>query len=670
MPTPDLSFMHPYFMGAYAENEPVMEGILLEFFRDHAYWRRNFHPENMPPIPTTATYREDYNEFLARMRQELGTLSADLKKSVPFFSPRYLGHMAADLLIPGVLAQMMTLLYNPNNVSDDAAPATLQKELDVGQMLAKMVGFNIDPGQGTVAWGHLTSGGTVANYEGLWSQRAVKFYPVSLAEACRELGFDPTGVGPRKAKLSSYSKWELFNLNVRDTVDLMQKTLSQIKTEAGKKEFTRFTKMLIGESLEYLGMAGFFMKHRDLKPPKVIVPISGHYSWEKATKVLGIGHGQLIHLRIDNHMRMHADHLAEVVKACHSEEQSILTVVGVLGSTEFGSVDPIHRIVELREQAQEKGLFFGIHVDGAWGGYMSCLFREEDGSFAAHEKVKETFKYFPHEDTWNAFRAVSRVDSVTIDPHKLGYMPFGCGAFVCRDAGVLDFISQEAAYVFDLKDDPLKKPAMKKLLGLGQYIMEGSKPGAAAAAAYVSHRVIPLHRNGFGQVMKNTMQSCEYLYDQIYELNKRLENLVTITVPYAPDSNLICYCINPKRNKYLALMNHFSRKIFNHMKINPNQPLQAHDFFGSFTSLKKNKLDEAEGERILGELGIDPATFVDGVDDRTKEADHIYMIRHTLMNPWLMHREPGDTYNYLDRFCRFLEQSVITELGMAINRNR
>lgn len=668
--TKDISFLHPYFLGAYAENDKMVEEIMLEFFRDHVYWRRNFHPENMPPIPTKAFFRDDYTDFQAHMKQELHTLSADLKKSVPFFSPRYLGHMAADLLIPGVLAQIMTILYNPNNVSDDAAPATLQKELDVGQMIARMAGYNTDPAKGQVAWGHLTSGGTVANYEGLWTLRAVKFYPVALAEACREFGWDMDGVGPVNQKLSSYSKWELFNLSVRETAELMQKVITQIKRDVGKKEFGRFAKMLKSESLECLGMAGFFSKHKDLKPPKVIVPISGHYSWEKATKVLGIGYGQLIHLRIDEHMRMNADHLEEVVQACHSEQQPILCTVGVLGSTEFGSVDPIHRIVEVRDSYKEKGLFTGVHVDGAWGGYMMAIFREADGSFASHEKVKGDFKYFPHEDTWKAYQAVAEVDSFTIDPHKLGYLPFGCGAFISRDAGILDFISQEAAYVFDLKDDPLKKPPMKKLLGLGQYIMEGSKPGAAAAAAYVSHKTVPLHREGFGRVLVNTMQACEYLFDKIFEMRARLENLVTITVPYAPDSNLICYCINPKRNKFLALMNHFSRKIFNHMKIDQNQPLQGHDFFGSFTSLQKSKLDDSEAQRILDELGIDPVTFVDTVDDRTKEADHIYMVRHTLMNPWLLHREPGDEKNYLDRFVQFLEKSIITELGMAINRNR
>ena len=31
------------------------------------------------------------------------------------------------------------------------------------------------------------------------------------------------------------------------------------------------------------------------------------------------------------------------------------------------------------------------------------------------------------------FAALGRTDSVTVDPHKLGYLPFGAGAFICRD---------------------------------------------------------------------------------------------------------------------------------------------------------------------------------------------------------------------------------------------
>ncbi len=663
----NLNFMHPYFMGAYAENAWVFEDLLLEFVRDHAYWRRNFHPENRPPIPRTANYREDFNEFLAEVQQELQTLSADLKKSVPFFSPRYMGHMAADLLIPGVLAQFMTTLYNPNNVSDDAAPATLEKELEVGFMLARQFGFNTDPDSEPHAWGHLTSGGTVANYEGLWNLRAVKFYPVSLAEAAAQLEVEIEEIGPKRQKLSEYSKWELFNFSIRETVELMRGALRQHQEKADKTQFQAFTKLILEESVSYLGMADFFLKHRELKPPKLIVPTSAHYSWEKSCKVLGVGASQLLHVRTDGHMRMCAAHLEETLEHCLQERQPLLGVIAVLGSTEFGSVDPVHKIVELREKyKREHGLFFGIHVDGAWGGYMTSIFREPSGDFIPHEKIRSQFKYFPHEGTWNAFRAVSEVDSVTIDPHKLGYLPFPCGAFVSRDAGVLDFICQKAAYVFDVKEDPFKKPAKKKLLGLGQFIMEGSKPGSAAAAAYITHRVLPLHHDGFGQVLIYTMKACEYFFDKIQELKEKLKGLVTITVPFPPDTNLICYAINPRNNKNLALMNHFSRKIFNHLKINANQPLQAHDFFGSFTSLAKNKLDETQALRILDDLGVDPATFCHVVEDRVRQADHIYVIRHTLMNPWLLAEEDGK--NYIDRYCDHLARIVREEMGKAIKR--
>ena len=111
------------FLGPYGENDSMLEKLVVEFLRDHVYWRRNFHPEDPPVISTHAAHHPDYLAFEAKLRRELHQLSAALKKSVPFHSPRYLGHMVSDLLIPGLAAQILTLPYNPNNVSEDAAPA-------------------------------------------------------------------------------------------------------------------------------------------------------------------------------------------------------------------------------------------------------------------------------------------------------------------------------------------------------------------------------------------------------------------------------------------------------------------------------------------------------------------------------------------------------------------
>ena len=139
------SMLDACFLGPYGENDTLLEKLVTEFLRDHVYWRRNFHPEDPPAIPTDAAFEPGYRAFEARLRRELHALSASLKKSVPFHSPRNIGHMASDLLLPGLVAQILTIPYNPNNVSKDAAPVTVDMEVDVGLQLARMVGYPHDP---------------------------------------------------------------------------------------------------------------------------------------------------------------------------------------------------------------------------------------------------------------------------------------------------------------------------------------------------------------------------------------------------------------------------------------------------------------------------------------------------------------------------------------------
>ena len=141
----DRSALDACFLGPYGENDSLLEKLVVEFLRDHVYWRRNFHPEDPPAIPTRAAQQPGYQAFEARMRRELHALSAALKKSVPFHSPRYIGHMASDLLLPGLAAQLLTLPYNPNNVSEDAAPVTVELEIRAGLQLARMLGYPDDP---------------------------------------------------------------------------------------------------------------------------------------------------------------------------------------------------------------------------------------------------------------------------------------------------------------------------------------------------------------------------------------------------------------------------------------------------------------------------------------------------------------------------------------------
>lgn len=179
------TFLSPYFLGAYAENDQLLERMLLQFVRDHVYWRRNFHPKDKPPVPTSVQFQPFYLDFVAKLDQELHLLSADLKQAVPLFHPRHLGHMASDVLLPGFLAQMITALYNPNNVCEDVAPSTVQKEIDAIRQLAQMFGMPAELDNG--AWGFLTSGGTSANFSSLRNCTAIKYYRLALAEAGKRI---------------------------------------------------------------------------------------------------------------------------------------------------------------------------------------------------------------------------------------------------------------------------------------------------------------------------------------------------------------------------------------------------------------------------------------------------------------------------------------------------
>jgi len=655
----DLDFVRPLFLGPAAENDQIFESLVVEFLRDHAFWRRNFHPEDGQRISASAVNDQAFHDFQARAKKELYQLSAELKRAVPFFHPRYVGHMSSDLLMPGLVAKIMTTLYNPNNVSEEAAPQTLEKELQVGEQLATMFGYNVSEDVSPCAWGHLTSGGTVANYEALWNFRSVRFYPLALRQGAIEIGFNPVA-GPATKPLADYTKWELLNLTMQETIALRRELATLIHDEADPAVLRAFRNAVKKERIESLGTAGFFLKHR-VSPPVVLVSASAHYSWEKGMKVLGLGTQNLVKVDVDDHMRMDLADLDRKLEQAFADHTPVMAVVGMLGTTEFGTVDPIHGIVAARDAARAKGRDFGIHIDGAWGGYLCSVFRKPDGDFASREELLSEFTYFPSPVLYDAFAAVRHADSITVDPHKLGYIPYAAGAFVARDREVVDFIAQEAAYVFDLGDREHEVPRREQLHRLGQYILEGSKPGAAAAAVYVTHKVLPLHSEGLGRLIKLTLRAGERFWDSAKVMAGRLSDRVTLVVPFEPDSNLVCLALNPAGNRDLGRMNAFSREVFAHMKVDPTQPVQAKTFIGSYTSLEKNNLSGGQADRILHELGIDPRTFVAEPGDVARESDHIFLLRHTLMNPWLL--DGPDGRSYIDLYWEYLSEVVDEVLG-------
>ena len=172
-----------WFLGPRAENAELMERLIVEALRDHSFWRRNYHPEDGVVIRESDKRSEGYLEATSVLAQEFTTLLAKLKQDLPFFSGRYLGHMLYEQTLAAQVGYFAAMLYNPNNVAAETSPATTAMELEVASDLAKMVGYVPDR-----SWGHLTSGGTLANFEALWIARNTHYLPLAVAGAARELG--------------------------------------------------------------------------------------------------------------------------------------------------------------------------------------------------------------------------------------------------------------------------------------------------------------------------------------------------------------------------------------------------------------------------------------------------------------------------------------------------
>ena len=625
------------FLGPYGENDTLLEKLVVEFLRDHVYWRRNFHPEDPPAISTAAAQHPDYQAFEARMRRELHQLSAALKKSVPFHSPRYIGHMASDLLLPGLAAQILTLPYNPNNVSEDAAPVTVELEVKVGLQLAGMLGYVDDPARPDCAFGHLTSGGTLANYQALRLALAQKSFPVALLAA-----------GVPDLELPE-DVWSAFNLHPHQATALVDRW-GQWLAQASAGERRRWQARVQGERIEQRGLAGFFAAHPTLKLPKVLAPITAHYSWSKGCKLLGLGRAQL-DLLPEREMRIDVEALEATLERCLRERQPVLMAVAVMGTTEYGTIDPIDAVVDARQRFAARGLGFAVHVDAAWGGYLATLFRNQDGSLRPREDIAAGFTAFPSPEVYSAIAALGDTDSVTVDPHKLGYLPYGAGAFICRDHRAVALLSEEADYVFH---GAAPKDYMGRYRSLGQFIPEGSKSGAAVAGVYVTHKVLPLDHAHFGLLPRQTVLAAEAFQARTRRFAEQMAHAFRVSVPFAPDSNLVCLAINPRGNRDLAGANAFVRRLYEDLRCDPRQPLQARRFFASITTLQRAMAGEEEMVRVLEELGIDPASMDDG------DADRLVILRHTLMNPYLIDHE--NSISYIDLYFEHLA-TRLAELG-------
>lgn len=134
-----------------------------------------------------------------------------------------------------------------------------------------------------------------------------------------------------------------------------------------------------------------------------------HHSVAKAAVQVGFAPRQIRELDTDERFRLRPETLAQAVREDRRAGRRPLLAVANGGSTNTGAVDDLAGLADVAAAA---GVW--LHVDAAYGGF-----------FLLTERGRVLL------------RGMDRADSVTLDPHKGMFLPYGTGALLARDGADL-----------------------------------------------------------------------------------------------------------------------------------------------------------------------------------------------------------------------------------------
>lgn len=597
--------LHALFIGDKAENGDLYKKLLNDLVDEHLGWRQNYMPQDTPVITPEEQSLENFENTVNHMKNVLAEISSRLRTdSVPWHSAgRYWGHMNSETLMPAILAYNFAILWNGNNVAYESSPATSQMEEEVGLEFAQLMSYKN-------GWGHIVADGSIANLEGLWYARNIKSLPLAMKEVTPEL-------------VSDKDEWALMNMSTEEILDRLEKVpdkIEEIKTHSARS----------GKNLEKLG--------------KWLVPQTKHYSWLKAADIIGIGLDQVVSVPVDHNYRMDIKELERIIRELADQKIPILGVVGVVGSTEEGAVDEIDKIaihdinrtVNLREKLAKDNIYFYLHVDAAYGGYGRAIFLDENNNFIPYNNLKDV--YYENgvftdkgdhisEEVYYDYKAIEEAESVTIDPHKMGYIPYSAGGIVIKDIRMRDVISYFATYVFEKGADI---PAL-----LGTYILEGSKAGATAASVWAAHRVLPLNISGYGKLIGSAIEGAQRFYHFLDDLSFNINGKEIEVHPLTfPDFNMVDYVFKEKGNDDLVAMNKLNHDVYDYSSYVKGS-IYSNGFLTSHTDF------------AIPDYGNSPLKFVNNLgfsNEEWQRAGKVTILRASVMSPYMNQEETFNEY--------------------------
>jgi glutamate/tyrosine decarboxylase-like PLP-dependent enzyme len=674
------SKMAGWFLGPKAENAEPERAMLARILDDYFQWRRNSFPSDQRVIHDGM--RGEATEFHNRLEVQLKEMLAGLRGHFPCFSPRYIGHMISDQTLPSILGYFAGLLYNPNNVSPESSPVTLDWELEIGADVLGMLGYTRPPAKGQLSneefgWAHVTSGGTVANLEALWLARNVHYFPLAVQDVCQQRGIAVwLNFRGDRQPLGSLSQEACLGIAPSEGINLYAQFIDAVRSHwhLTYSEGVRVAHELIRDSKYSVAHQGTSAAY-GVRPPVLLVSGARHYSITKAADLLGIGRENIMLVDVDERFRMDVRDLEAKLERVTKMRSLPLAVIAIAGTTEEGAVDPVDRIAALRKRNETlRGESFWLHIDAAWGGYLRALFKpdaelESIRAFVSREMEINTGSFrerlqleWGDPDVCAAFRAFPHADSITVDPHKLGYVPYPCGVAAYRDDLVRQFLTEEIPYISDVHFEDVDSRRHRAPTSVGPYILEGSKPGSAVAACWLSHRMIPLDRSGHGEILRASLLAARELYERLMHWDETARanhqdlpyRILTVTGA-PPDTNIVCFFLQQHPSQGLEQTNALNRWIYQRFTLDGSCPESLlPPFFLSRTVLEPSVYSSTGIRALLDRAGIEPADY---------RMHGLFVLRATLMSPYhVLATETGGSKSLLAEFLERLHEQALAGL--------
>ena len=216
------------------------------------------------------------------------------------------------------------------------------------------------------------------------------------------------------------------------------------------------------------------------KKNEVVLPESAHFSFQKIASLMEM---KLVKVPLTKEFVINVPVMKKKIRA------GTAAVIGIAGSTELGTIDPIPEISDICSDEQ---VF--LHIDAAFGGFVIPFLKELHYSVPAFD-----------------FQ-LKGVSTISIDSHKMGYSAIPLGTLVVRKKQWLDAISVESPYISSDKQTGIL----------------GTRSGAPVAAAYAVTQY--LGREGYRKVVESCMETTRYAQQRIIELGLHLVTKPTMNV--------------------------------------------------------------------------------------------------------------------------------------------